>query len=156
VDGPAGADGVAAAAVDAAAPAAEPETSAALADWIRGPLVFRGVSVRWQDARGDLQASVSGMDVIWMSMVTPTAGGFAPGMPRGGNQDRRRSADHGAPRGIGRGGRQRFLVALDARTGAARSRRPRRRGSPGAAGRPGSTAEIGGGHGGLQFSGGMG
>ena len=63
--------GLAAAAADAAAPAAEPETSAALADWIRGPLVFRGVSVRWQDARGDLQASVSGMDVIWMSMVTP-------------------------------------------------------------------------------------
>ena len=42
-----------------------------LADWIRGPLVFQDVSVRWQDARGQLQASVSGMGVVWTSMVTP-------------------------------------------------------------------------------------
>lgn len=42
-----------------------------LETWIRGPLVFQGVSVRWQDAQGNLKASVSGLDVVWMSMVTP-------------------------------------------------------------------------------------
>ena len=42
-----------------------------LETWIRGPLVFQGVSVRWQDAQGNLKASVSGLDVVWMTMVTP-------------------------------------------------------------------------------------
>ena len=56
----------------APAPAALPEAGTKdLSEWIRGPLVFRGVSVRWQDAQGNLRASVSGMDVVWMSMVTP-------------------------------------------------------------------------------------
>lgn len=42
-----------------------------LATWIRGPLVFQGVSIRWQDAQGNLKATVSGMDVAWSTMVTP-------------------------------------------------------------------------------------
>ena len=42
-----------------------------LETWIRGPLVFQGVSIRWQDAQGNLKATVSGMDVVWTSMVTP-------------------------------------------------------------------------------------
>ena len=42
-----------------------------LESWIRGPLVFQGMSVRWQDAQGNLKASVSEMDVVWTSMVTP-------------------------------------------------------------------------------------
>lgn len=39
-------------------------------DRLRGPLVLRGVSVRWQDAGGRLLAAVSGLDVEWMSMET--------------------------------------------------------------------------------------
>jgi hypothetical protein len=46
----------------------------ALEEWIRGPLIFRGVSVRWQDAQGNLQAAVTGMDVTWMSVETPNGG----------------------------------------------------------------------------------
>lgn len=60
--GPAGAD---------SAPAGEaPE----LAEWIRGPLIFQNVSMRWQDEDGRLLASVSGMDFTWMSEVTPNGG----------------------------------------------------------------------------------
>ncbi len=39
--------------------------------WIRGPLVFRDMSVRWQDAQGNLKATVTGLDVAWTSMETP-------------------------------------------------------------------------------------
>ncbi len=39
-------------------------------DRLRGPLVLRGASVRWQDAEGRLLAAVSGLDVEWMSMET--------------------------------------------------------------------------------------
>lgn len=46
----------------------------ALEDWIRGPLIFQNVSMRWQDAEGNLLASVSGMDLTWMSEVTPNGG----------------------------------------------------------------------------------
>lgn len=42
-----------------------------LETWIHGPLVFQDVSVRWQDAQGNLKASVSGLDVVWTSMITP-------------------------------------------------------------------------------------
>ncbi len=45
-----------------------------LADWIRGPLIFQNVSVRWQDAEGELLGSVSGMYVAWMSVETPNGG----------------------------------------------------------------------------------
>ena len=41
------------------------------ANWVRGPLVFQNVSVRWQDAKGNLQAAVAGMDVAWAAMTTP-------------------------------------------------------------------------------------
>lgn len=50
------------------APAREP------AHWSSGPLVFRGVSVRWQDAQGNLLATVSGMDLTWVSMQLPNGG----------------------------------------------------------------------------------
>lgn len=50
------------------APAREP------AHWSSGPLVFRGVSVRWQDAQGNLLATVSGMDLTWVSMALPNGG----------------------------------------------------------------------------------
>ncbi len=52
----------------AVAPAREP------AHWSSGPLVFRGVSVRWQDAQGNLLATVSGMDLTWVSMALPNGG----------------------------------------------------------------------------------
>jgi hypothetical protein len=40
-----------------------------------GPLVMlRGVSARLQDANGNLQASVSGMDLAWASMELPNGG----------------------------------------------------------------------------------
>lgn len=51
-----------------------PEGPRALADWIRGPLIFQNVSLRWQDAEGNLLASVAGMDLTWMSEVTPNGG----------------------------------------------------------------------------------
>ncbi len=58
---------------------AEDQKSAALSEhaleeWIRGPLIFRDVSIRWQDAKGNLQAAISGMDVTWMSVKTPNGG----------------------------------------------------------------------------------
>jgi hypothetical protein len=46
-------------------------------NWSSGPLVFRGVSVRWQDAQGNLQASVSGMDLTWVAMELPNGGRVA-------------------------------------------------------------------------------
>lgn len=56
---------------DAAAPARKTSASRALEDWLGGPLVLQDVSVRWQDAQGRLQASVSGLDVVWTPLVTP-------------------------------------------------------------------------------------
>lgn len=55
------------------APATAEKTAAArpLETWIRGPLVFRDVSVRWQDAQGNVKATVTGLDVAWASMTTP-------------------------------------------------------------------------------------
>ena len=53
------------------AKAGEDAVGRPLESWIRGPLVFQGISVRWQDAQGNLRASVSDMDVVWTSMVTP-------------------------------------------------------------------------------------
>ena len=53
------------------AKAGEDAAGRSLESWIRGPLVFQGISVRWQDAQGNLRASVSDMDVVWTSMVTP-------------------------------------------------------------------------------------
>ena len=54
-----------------AAPASKTNSPRALEDWLGGPLVLQNVSVRWQDAQGRLQASVSGMDVVWTPLVTP-------------------------------------------------------------------------------------
>lgn len=57
------------------APSAPPaERPDALEDWIRGPLIFQNVSLRWQDEAGNLLASVSGMDLTWMSDTTPNGG----------------------------------------------------------------------------------
>lgn len=53
---------------------AEKDAQKPMEDWIRGPLIFRNVSVRWQDAQGNVQASASGLDVTWMSVVTPNGG----------------------------------------------------------------------------------
>ncbi len=39
--------------------------------WLRGPLVLRGVTVRWQDAQGQVLATAAGMDLIWTALVTP-------------------------------------------------------------------------------------
>ena len=59
----------------ALAPSALPsEGPFALEEWIRGPLIFQNVSVRWQDEEGNLLASVSGMDLTWMSEITPNGG----------------------------------------------------------------------------------
>lgn len=62
-------------AADTAAPASPTEKPEAQVPspegWLTGPLVLRGVSVRWQDADGNLQAALTGMDVLWTSMVTP-------------------------------------------------------------------------------------
>lgn len=38
---------------------------------IRGPLIFRQVSVRWQDAQGNLRAAISGMEIAWVSLEAP-------------------------------------------------------------------------------------
>ena len=45
-----------------------------LEDWIRGPLIFQNVSMRWQDREGNLRVAVSGMDLTWMSEMTPNGG----------------------------------------------------------------------------------
>ena len=82
---------------------------------IGGPLVFRGVSVRWQDAEGRLLAAASGMDVTWMSMAPPGSGRVA-------HLDCRvaelRVTDGPRIRGLHvelvEAGGQRFLVALEA------------------------------------------
>lgn len=59
----------------ALAPAAAPAgRETALEDWIRGPLIFQNVSLRWQDQEGNRVAAVSGMDLTWMSEVTPNGG----------------------------------------------------------------------------------
>lgn len=55
----------------AAAPARNTGMDRSLEDWLGGPLVLQNVSVRWQDAQGRLQASVSGLDVVWTPLVTP-------------------------------------------------------------------------------------
>lgn len=55
----------------AAAPVQKAGPARSLEDWLGGPLVLQDVSVRWQDAQGRLQASVSGMDVVWTPLVTP-------------------------------------------------------------------------------------
>ena len=39
--------------------------------WLRGPLALRGVTVRWQDAKGKVLATASGLDLIWTALVTP-------------------------------------------------------------------------------------
>ena len=54
-----------------AAPAQKAGAPRSLEDWLGGPLVLQNVSIRWQDAQGRLQASVSGMDVVWTPLVTP-------------------------------------------------------------------------------------
>lgn len=48
-----------------------------LDQWIRGPLIFKGLSVRWQDAQGNVVASVSGMDLTWVSLPLPNGGRVA-------------------------------------------------------------------------------
>lgn len=58
-----------------AAPAASPAAAAREpAHWSSGPLAFRGVSVRWEDAQGNLLATVTGMDLAWVSMALPNGG----------------------------------------------------------------------------------
>ena len=84
-------------------------------DGIRGPLVFRGVTVRWQDAEGRLLAAAAGLEVAWVSLETPGGGRVA-------HLDCRvadlRVTDGPRIRGLHlelvEAGGQRFLVALEA------------------------------------------
>ena len=84
-------------------------------DGIRGPLIFRGVSVRWQDAEGRLLAAATGLDVAWIAMETPAGERVA-------HLDCRvvelRVTDGPRIRGLHlelvEAGGQRFLVALEA------------------------------------------
>lgn len=43
-------------------------------EWLQGPMILRGVNIRWNDDEGNLLASVNGLDLMWSTMVTPNGG----------------------------------------------------------------------------------
>ncbi len=100
--------------------------SGAAAAWIGGPVEIRWASARWQDAAGNVEASVSGMALTWAALAVPGGGRIAHVDCRAAQVD-----VAGGPRIAGLhvelidAGDRQFLVALDATDwGAARKPRP--------------------------------
>lgn len=58
---------------DADPPAADEDAP----EWMGGPVEIRWASARWQDAAGNLLASVSNMELIWVAMALPNGGRVA-------------------------------------------------------------------------------
>lgn len=43
-------------------------------EWLQGPMILRGVNLRWNDEQGNLVAVITGLDLMWSTMVTPNGG----------------------------------------------------------------------------------